>query len=121
MPWLTVEYSDNLQTAISLDKTVIALLHGLVAEVINTEVSSCKTKCTVITSFLLGEQHNENHAFLLCTIKILPGRSDDVKIQLKKQLAEFFKKQLNTVLPTDICVSVEELLCYEKIVINAQV
>ena len=113
MPWITIDYSDNLKSSIKLTGEIVVKMHELIAKTINTSVDACKTKCNIVTEYFVAD-HSSKQGIFLCTIQILPGRTAEVKQDLQNKLIDFFKVNFKTTISTEICVSIEELHNYAK-------
>lgn len=118
MPWLTIEYSKNIHDEIAIDANFISELHQLIADTIATKVMNCKTKVFPVESYFIGDTIGEQ-AFILCSIKILAGRTKEIKDTLQRRVAAFFNDKLRFSLATDICVLIEDLQHYEKLTTHA--
>ncbi len=107
MPHLILEYSNNLIATDNFNQ-LFDELHGLLAEELPTQLSSCKSRCFAHPLFFIGDQ-SEHNAFVHLTIKILPGRTDSKKKKLGEiilnRLSVFFRSgtdKLNISLSVEI-------------------
>ena len=91
MPTIHFEYTDNLNLSDKI-KPFLTSIHKTLVDIIHTDLATCRSLIVPHTSYVVGDG-NANNAFLQLTIKILPGRSADLKKQLG---AILFEKIQNT-------------------------
>ena len=84
MPTLHFEYTDNLKIADRV-RPFLLEVHHLLVEIIKTDLGTCRSLVVPSTDFVIGSG-NESAAFIQLTIKMLPGRSDEVKKKLGSAL-----------------------------------
>lgn len=87
MPHLTLEYSSNM---LEKDFTHLFLhIHELLATQLPTQLTACKSKIIRCDNYVIGDA-NKNNAFVHLSIKILKGRS----LELKNSIANTIMIQL---------------------------
>jgi 5-carboxymethyl-2-hydroxymuconate isomerase len=83
VPQIAIEYSGNLRGA--FDPRALALrIHEIVAETIDTELLSCKTRIVEHGEAVIGDGA-ASHAMLHLDIRILSGRGAEEKRRLGEQ------------------------------------
>lgn len=86
MPIITLEYSSNLP----IDKKIKSFLleaHHILVGVIKTDLRTCRSSIMKCENYLIGDG-NPRNAFIVLSIRMLPGRTDDIKKQLGKILVQ---------------------------------
>ena len=83
MPHIIVEHSSEVNDKIKVSK-LNEILHKNVCENENFKPASVKTRSTEVNNVIIGTGENNN--FIHVTVKILPGRSEDVKKSLSEEL-----------------------------------
>lgn len=114
MPHIIFECSDELTSKI-LFNNVFTELHILLAELLPTQASNCKSRLVPYQHYLVGNE--VNNFFIHLTIKILPGRTTQVKDITAKKLLKYIEKIIHDLdfLDVSISVEVQELsACYLK-------
>lgn len=99
MPQITLECTQNIVE--SDFQSFFQHLHAFLTEKLPTQLTSCKSRVIRYDEYCIGDGHKDN-AFLVLTIAILPGRTEEllksvanaVEEQLKVYCAASFK-QLN--------------------------
>ncbi|MET7615369.1 5-carboxymethyl-2-hydroxymuconate Delta-isomerase [Streptomyces sp. NPDC005408] len=82
MPQITVDYSENLESA--FDRRDFALaLHPLIVETIDTKLSACKTRFRRVDETVVAGGTPAD-ALVHIGIGLLPGRADELKAQLSE-------------------------------------
>lgn len=84
MPHVILECSENIAGQLNVN-SLFAEIHSVLAKQLPTELSSCKSRCVVHNMFYLGDGHQSN-AFVHMSVKILSGRTDEIKNSLGNQL-----------------------------------
>lgn len=109
MPTIHLEYTDNLKITNEL-KPFLQAVHYLLVEMIKTDLPTCRSLIKPYSDYVVGSGANEN-AFIQMTIKMLPGRSDELKHSLGNTLLEkiqsTFTSEINR-LNTEIRVYIED-------------
>mgnify|MGYP001363855740 CR=1 FL=1 len=102
MPHIIVEYTDTLN--IDIPALLQDLHHDLAARE-PVDINAIKTRAIPIKNCIVANDSASN-AFIHIALKLLPGRSDDLKIQMTKGLHSIARKYAND--PT-LPVSVETI------------
>ena len=89
MPHLILEFSDNV---IEQDRfsDLFQQCHQTLVETLPTELMSCKSRAIPLQDFYLGDGA-ERLAFVHGTLKIMPGRTEEVLNQTAEALLSLFK------------------------------
>lgn len=83
MPQIAVEYSANLADQIDLRRFALDL-HAVTVELTGTDLESCKTRLNRIDKVLIGDGAS-HHAMLHIEVRLLSGRSSEIKAALGKR------------------------------------
>ncbi len=86
MPTINFEYTDNLKITNEL-KSFLQEVHYLLVDTIKTDLPTCRSLISPYTDYVVGDGNAKN-AFIQLTIKMLPGRSEDLKHSLGNTLLE---------------------------------
>lgn len=109
MPTIHFEYTDNLKIADGL-KPFLNEVHNLLVQIIKTDLPTCRSLIACFDDYVVGDGNPDN-AFIQLTIKMLPGRSSDVKRKLGNMLFEriqtTFEKEI-TRLKTQVRVYLQD-------------
>jgi 5-carboxymethyl-2-hydroxymuconate isomerase len=89
MPTIHFEYTNNLKISEKI-KPFLLEVHHLFVEMIKTDLPTCRSLVTPYADYVVGNG-DSNNAFIQLTIKILPGRSDELKKQTGKALFDKIK------------------------------
>lgn len=89
MPVLNFEYTSNIPIDHKVHDFLLETHHLLVRE-IKTDLPTCRSSICKITNFLIGDGHQDNAAISL-TIRMLPGRSDEIKDRVGHLLLQNIK------------------------------
>ncbi len=90
MPTIHFEYTTNLKIVEKI-KPFLLEVHHLLVEMIKTDLPTCRSLVAPYSDYVVGNG-NDNNAFIQLTIKILPGRSEELKKQTGKALFDKIKK-----------------------------
>ena len=90
MPTIHFEYTDNLKIADWL-KLFLQEVHSLLVQTIKTDLATCRSLIVCHNDYVVGDG-NSNNAFIQLTIKMLPGRDDDIKHKLGNLIFEKIQK-----------------------------
>ncbi|MFT3741448.1 MAG: 5-carboxymethyl-2-hydroxymuconate Delta-isomerase [Gammaproteobacteria bacterium] len=90
MPHIVLEHSANLIEKANLTK-VFQKLHEILSTGLPTNILSCKSRAYECEQFLVGEGQ-ANDAFVHCEIKIMAGRSTEVREQVSVQVIELLQE-----------------------------
>lgn len=107
MPHLLLECSDNIAPVLNFD-SIFNNLHEFLAGTLPTQIESCKSRCTIYSNYFIGKDFTKS-SFIHLTIKILPGRTKEIKKQVGTYVLDLFKRELAMHHREDTCISVEIL------------
>jgi len=97
MPTIHFEYTDNLKIADGL-KPFLKEVHHLLVETIKTDLPTCRSLIARFDDYVVGDGNPDN-AFIQLTIKMLPGRSNDIKHKLGNillgKIQKTFEEEIN--------------------------
>lgn len=106
MPHLIFECSEELKSRISFEPIFLAL-HTKLSELLPTQISSCKSRVITSQDYLVGDK--ENNLFIHLTIKILSGRTNEIKQQAGEKILTYLKEIVQELSIIDVSISVEIL------------
>lgn len=92
MPHIIIEHSENISSSAvnkifpEIQNIMFAIKEG------NFDLEQCKARAISFDKYLVGSKHEEKSAFLHITIKILAGRSVEVRKKLAEKVMDFAKK-----------------------------
>ena len=94
MPHIIIEHSACIDEKI-IDK-MLQKIPNLMSEIKdgNFKVEGCKTRAASFNKYYVAGQGQETTSFCHITIKILEGRSDQIKIELAETIGKFSKDLL---------------------------
>jgi 5-carboxymethyl-2-hydroxymuconate isomerase len=120
MPHLIIEHSGNVKR-----KSIAALEHKIQnimqAQEGNFDADQCKCRSLSFDEYLVGRPDQTEASFIHITLKVLTGRSVEIRANLSQKIIEFVQKFYNDLnLPTkrcDISVDIVEMErdTYQKI------
>lgn len=108
MPHIILEH--NI-TSKGLVAETCGLLHKALSEQETVKLSAIKTRSVFIENLILGEGDVDGKKFAHVQLKLLPGRTEDLRVQMSKALLEILKSQFDT---DSLSVEVIELSSYSK-------
>jgi len=106
MPHLIFDCNEEIKSKLSFEK-IFTNLHIVLSELLPTQISSCKSRVVPYSHYLVGD--DENNLFLHLTIKILPGRTTEVKDKAAKKVLEILNRVLIELDMSNVSISVEVL------------
>lgn len=104
MPHLVIECSNKISNLIN-SNIIFPELHKYIVKNLPTDISTCKSRVIVYDNYYVAE--NNNNEFINITLKILPGRSSEIKEKIGKYLLGYFKEIANKNIDFNTSVSVE--------------
>ncbi|MGH1467332.1 MAG: 5-carboxymethyl-2-hydroxymuconate Delta-isomerase [Bdellovibrionales bacterium] len=108
MPHIILEHN-------STDKALVAktceLLHKTLSEQETVKLGSIKTRSVFIENLVLGDG-TADEDFAHVQLKLLPGRTEKLRVQMSKALLEVLQSQFGT---GSLSVEVIELASYSKV------
>ncbi|HLB56324.1 MAG TPA: hypothetical protein VJK30_03215 [Coxiellaceae bacterium] len=90
MPIITLEYTSNLPIDSEIKSFVLNMHHFLVKE-INTDLRTCRSTIVKHGNFIIADGDKKN-AYIMLTIRMLPGRSDELKKRVGTLLLQTIKE-----------------------------
>lgn len=124
MPHIIVEHSNSIskEQALNLGFQVqiemVKIIEG------NFDPDQCKIRSLSFDDFFIGKKSQKDADFIHITIKILKGRSLEVRQKLARQMVifteNFYKLHINKKLQCDISIDIVEMNSdsYQKVRIN---
>lgn len=86
MPILNFEYTANLKIDSKI-KSFLLETHTILVQEIKTDLRTCRSRISKISDYVIGDG-NKNNAYIILSIQMLPGRTDDIKNKAGKILLE---------------------------------
>lgn len=86
MPIITFEYTDNLSIKDKI-RSFLLETHQTLVDIIKTDLRTCRSQIIKMDNYVIGNGDSKNASIVL-TIRMLPGRSDDIKHKLGKILLD---------------------------------
>ncbi len=94
MPHITIEHSKCIDEKI-IDQLLQEIPNQMEAiEGGNFSVAGCKTRALSFDKYYVAGKNQETTSFCHITIKILEGRSDEIKVELAQKIGGLAKKSL---------------------------
>ncbi|MDX2082767.1 MAG: hypothetical protein SFV53_02125 [Rickettsiales bacterium] len=120
MPHLIIEHSADIKkdSAKILQQNIQSLMNASEG---NFEADQCKARAFIFDDYFVGLPDQSNSSFIHITLKVLSGRSVEVKKNLAQKIVEFTKKFFDDLKITskrcDISVDIVEMdrETYQKI------
>ena len=115
MPHLILEYSSNIVEKEDFSD-YFENAHNLLVEKISTNINACKSRAIKCNNYYLGDG-NINNAFIHLTLKILSGRSEEMKTEIANALIDLTKDNFSKSLAAfnlKISIEVADLQTYFK-------
>ena len=106
MPHIIFECSDAIKSKLSFEQLFIEL-HKMLSHLLPTQISSCKSRVVPYSQYLVG--NDEANLFVHLTIKILPGRTTEVKNKTSEKVLELLEQVINDLHMINVSISVEVL------------
>ncbi|MCC2646950.1 MAG: hpcD [Rickettsiaceae bacterium] len=89
MPHLTFEYTANIE---NYDfKSTLKEIHNILAEMLPTKIENCKTRIVKHDDYIIGVGE-DNKAFINISIKILPGRSEELLNSITEKILNHLRQ-----------------------------
>lgn len=85
MPHIVVEYTDGINRAVDIPKLCSAL-HDDLATRESVDIHAIKTRALLVQYTIVGDG-DEPDRMIHITLRLLPGRSDDLKCEMTQGLA----------------------------------
>lgn len=104
MPHLIFECSEEIKSKISF-VPIFLELHSILSDLLPTQMSSCKSRVIPYNEYLVGDV--ASNLFIHLTIKILPGRTADVKDMVGKTILKRLEKIVNDLDMDSVSISTE--------------
>lgn len=116
MPHIHLEYSDNVQFEVK--PTLLAINQAFIAGGYATDPSDVKSRAVCQSDYVVGEEIENQHAYVHAKVSLLSGRSDE----LKAEIADLVLNTLATHVPSQtglmlqLCVELIDMpkSCYRK-------
>ena len=92
MPHIIFECSEQIATTLPF-KELAPKIHQFLTDTLPTEYANCKTRMISSSQYLIGNNPKQN--FLHLTLKILPGRSPEIKNKVAHTLLEMLNQTIS--------------------------
>lgn len=117
MPQITLQYTSNIQPLPKFYQ-LFSEVHKTINAIAGIKIENCKSRSIQLDNFYIGDG-SENKGFLHLEVKILEGRTSDVKSNLGKSLLQILESQFKeNIKLIDIQITVEVIdirkNCYYK-------
>lgn len=86
MPHITIEYSANLDEGHDLNP-MLHKVHEVLVKTLPASLASCKSRVFKCDDYLVGNGDSQN-AFVHMSVKIMPGRTSEIKAEAAGLLLE---------------------------------
>lgn len=86
MPIINFEYTDNLKIDEKI-KPFLLEMHDILVKEIKTDLRTCRSSISKILDYVIGDGDPKN-AYIILRIKMLPGRTDEIKSKTGKIILE---------------------------------
>lgn len=108
MPHLIFECSQELEQQLPFQQ-IFADCHQMLSDLLPTQITSCKSRIIPYSKYLVGDE--SKNMFIHLTIRILPGRSQEVKSDAAGKAITIVRQNLRTldIINTSISVDLYEL------------
>lgn len=101
MPHIIIECSEQIATILAFEE-LAPKIHQFLTDTLPTEYANCKTRIVSSSQYLIGGNPKQN--FLHVTLKILPGRSPEIKNKVAHTLLEMLNQNISL---TNVVLSLE--------------
>jgi 5-carboxymethyl-2-hydroxymuconate isomerase len=88
MPLVSLEYTDNIKLSGAQLKDFFSGVHAVITQCTDANIHSCKSSARALTQYYVGDG-TDQAGFVLMRVKVLSGRSCDVRMKLKDSLLDF--------------------------------
>jgi len=114
MPHLTLSLSENIPNT-SAFEPLFQDLHTILNKVTDIPISHCKSRVLFFSEFLVADGE-ENGSFAHLEVKLLAGRSSELKGAIGNQMLDILKKFYNLIDGMQISVELVDMdrECYFK-------
>lgn len=86
MPIIDFEYTSNLKIDEKI-KSFLIQTHDILVDEIKTDLRTCRSSISKIHDYVIGDGDAKN-AYIILRIKMLPGRTDEIKNKTGKIVLE---------------------------------
>ncbi len=84
MPHITLQYTDNISPLPDF-KVLFSTIHGILNNIAGIKIENCKSRAVPLSEYFIGEG-KLSEGFIHLEVKILMGRSKELKSDLGKAL-----------------------------------
>lgn len=117
MPQITLQYTSNIQPLPEFYQ-LFSAVHKTINAIAGIKIENCKSRSIQLDNFYIGDGSG-NKGFLHLEVKILEGRTSDVKSKLGKSLLQILKNESKeSIKLLDLQITVEiidiQKSCYYK-------
>jgi 5-carboxymethyl-2-hydroxymuconate isomerase len=94
MPHLTLEYTNNVGSEIDFHE-IFTAFHGILVDVGSIDIGNCKSRAILLDDYLIGAGSPKG-AFVHLEVRLLEGRSVDVKREMGSRFLELLGEYFAT-------------------------
>ena len=117
MPQITLQFTDNIKSLPEFNE-LFSEVHLAINAIAGIKIENCKSKAIQIERYYIGVGTN-NKSFIHLEVKILEGRTAEIKSEMGKSLLQILKnkfKESISSLDLQITIEIIDILknCYYK-------
>ena len=117
MPQITLQFTDNIKSLPKFNE-LFSEVHAAINAIAGIKIENCKSKAIQIERYYIGVGTN-NKGFIHLEVKILEGRTAEIKSEMGKSLLQILKnkfKESISSLDLQITIEIIDILknCYYK-------
>ena len=117
MPQITLQFTDNIKSLPKFNE-LFSEVHMAINAIAGIKIENCKSKAIQIERYYIGVGTN-NKGFIHLEVKILEGRTAEIKSEMGKSLLQILKhkfKESISSLDLQITIEIIDILknCYYK-------
>jgi 5-carboxymethyl-2-hydroxymuconate isomerase len=101
MPFIRIEYTDNIQTLPDFP-SLFQATHACAAQHLAIDIARCKSHAHALNTYMVGEGE-AHHAFIHITVAILPAWTDEVRQALAADLLAIYRTHFSAALRDFTC------------------
>ena len=117
MPQITLQFTDNIKSLPKFNE-LFSEVHAAINAIAGIKIENCKSKAIQIERYYIGVGTN-NKGFIHLEVKILEGRTAEIKSEMGKSLLQILKNKFKeSISSMDLQITIEiiDILknCYYK-------
>lgn len=91
MPQITLQYTDKIKLLPDFN-FLFSEVHQMINSIAGIKIENCKSRAIKLDNYLVGDGINDQ-GFIHMEIKILEGRTNDIKSEIGKRIIKILEKQ----------------------------